>query len=209
MPWDASLNRDSHKTVRKHYVLSRATLKRQGKSSKDDERHVSMATPELAANSYKHILHPVTGISPTSKRILEDISGIWLAMYIIHDAKGVYVPGLAKRSGWRYMWGPKINRIHGGPRTKNVRSLAYEKRKTGLHDDLKTIRAVERKMREDGRIMSGNNFIQEIVQFVDVPHPATAPPVATATPVAEATPPVVPLVAEVMPGQGDSAEGTV
>ena len=64
-------------------------------------------------------------------------------------------------------------------------------------------------MREDGKIMSGNNFIQEIVQFVDVPPPATAPPVAAVTPAAEATPPAVPLVAELMPGQGDPAEGAV
>ena len=93
-------------------MLSRVTLKRQGKSSKDDDRHFSMATPELAANSYKRILHPVTGVAPISKRTLEDISGVWLAMYIIHDAQGVYVPGLAERSGRHYLPGPKINKIH-------------------------------------------------------------------------------------------------
>ena len=107
MPWDASLNRDSHETVRRHSVLSRATLKRQGKSSKDDDRHFSMATPELAANSYKRILHPVTGVAPTSKRILEDISGVWLAMYIIHDAKGVLRTGVGREERTALSAGPK------------------------------------------------------------------------------------------------------
>ena len=79
-----------------------------------------MATPELAINSYTRILHPVTGVAPTSKRILEDISGVWLAMYIIHDAKGIYVLGFAERSKQRSLRGPTINKIHGGPHKKNV-----------------------------------------------------------------------------------------
>ena len=87
MPWDTSLNRYAHKTVRRHCVMSRATLKRQGKSSRDDVRHFSMSTPELAAQTYKRLLHPITGVAPSSKRILEDVSGVWLAMKIVYEKR--------------------------------------------------------------------------------------------------------------------------
>ena len=69
-----------------------------------------MATPELAAKTYKRLLHPITGVAPTSKRILEDVSGVWLAMNIVCEQKGVYVPGLAERSGRRYIKGSEKKR---------------------------------------------------------------------------------------------------
>ena len=75
-----------------------------------------MATPKLAAEMYKRLLHPVTGVTPPSKRILEDVSGVWLAMEIVCKHKGAYVPGFAKQSGRRFIknseekewpWGPR------------------------------------------------------------------------------------------------------
>ena len=100
-------------------------------------------------------MDPIIGISPTSKRILEDVSGVWLAMYIVYEAKGVYVPGLGERSGHCYLKGPKQKEGCGGPRKKGIHSLAHEKRKVGMHDDLKAMRTVEMKMREGGSIQIG------------------------------------------------------
>ena len=167
MPWDASLNRDIHETVRRHCVMSRATLRRQGLSSQDDSRHFSMATPELAAETYKRLLHPITGVAPTSKRILEDVSGVWLAMNIVCEQKGVYVPGLAERSGRHFIRGSGQKEGRGGSRKKGVHSLAHQKRKVEMNANLKAIRAVERKMREVGSILSRQKFVDEIVHFDD------------------------------------------
>ena len=88
-------------------------------------------------------------------------------MNIVCEAKGIYVPWLAERSDCRYLKGPKQKEGRGGPRKKGVHSLAREKRKAGMHEDLKAMRAVEMKMREDGSIQSGEKFISEIVQFKD------------------------------------------
>ena len=88
-------------------------------------------------------------------------------MYIVYVAKGVYVPGLAERSGRRFIKGPRQKESRGGPHKKGVHSLAHEKRKAGMHEDLKAMRAVEVKMREDGSILSGEKFIAEIIQFED------------------------------------------
>ena len=95
MLWDASLNNDAHETVRRHCVLSRSTLKRQGKKSTDDERHFSMATPELASQAYKRLLDPVTDVDPMDRRIVQDIIGVWIAIRIVYNAKEVYIQRLA------------------------------------------------------------------------------------------------------------------
>ena len=126
-----------------------------------------MATPQLASQTYKRLLHPISGVTPTNKRIPEDVYGVWLAMKIVYLAKGVYVPGLAERSGCRFIEGPKQKESRGGPHKKGVHSLAHEKRKAGMHADLKAMRAVKVKMREDGSILSGEKFIAEIIQFED------------------------------------------
>ena len=76
--------------------MFRATLRQQGRTSRDDERHFLMATPELAAERYTRLLHPITGVALPSKRTLEDVSGVGLAMKIVCEQKGVYVPGLAE-----------------------------------------------------------------------------------------------------------------
>ena len=51
----------------------------------------------------------------------------------------------------------------GGPRKKGVRSLAHEKRKAGIHEDLKAVQTVEVKIREDGSILSGEKSVAEII----------------------------------------------
>ena len=74
-----------------------------------------MATPELASQAYKRLLDPMTGVAPTDKRIVQDITGVWMAMRIVYDAKGVYVHGLAERSGCRYIRVREPSNGHGGP----------------------------------------------------------------------------------------------
>ena len=124
-----------------------------------------MATPKLAVKTYKRLLHPITGVAPTRKRILEDISGVWLAMKIVCEKKGVYITGLAERSGGRFIKGSRKKEGRGGSRKKGVHYLAHQKRNAGMYADLKAIRAVERKMREVGSILSGEKFMDEIVHF--------------------------------------------
>ena len=146
MPWDACLNQDLHESVRRHCVLSRATLKRQNK--KDDQRRFSMATPELGSRTYRRILDPQSGVAPSAKRIVQDIAGVFRAMEIVQKARGVYVEGLAERTGRRY----QKNNGHGGPRKKGDHSIAYLKKTTLLHPDLREMRKEERAARERRRI---------------------------------------------------------
>jgi len=109
MPWDASLNQDVHESVRRHCILSRAALR---------------------------ILHPSTGCSPSPHRINEDIEGVWKSMEIVRQHRGVYVPGLAERTGRRYQKTQAVTEQRGGPRTKGDPSIAHMKQITTMHCDL-------------------------------------------------------------------------
>ena len=144
MPWDASLNQDVHESVRRHCILSRYALKRLGKKE-GDERKFSMATPKLGKEPYLRIVHPITGCSPSADRINQDIDGVWKAMEIVQQLKGVYVPGLAERTGWRYEKVQGVSDQWGGPWTKGDHSVAYMKQITTMHSDLGDMRKEERK----------------------------------------------------------------
>ena len=143
MPWDASLNQDVHESVRRHCILSRAALKRIDKNGVD-ERKFSLATPKLGKESYLRILHPCTGCSPSPERINEDIGGVWKAMDIVRQHRGVYVPGLAERTGRRYEMVQEVDQ-RGGPRTKGDPSIAHLKKITSMHGDLRDMRKEERR----------------------------------------------------------------
>jgi hypothetical protein len=54
-----------------------------------------MAMAKEAAQCYKHILDPITGVVPTSERILQVVNKAINALQVIFEAEGVYVPGLA------------------------------------------------------------------------------------------------------------------
>ena len=101
MPMDVSLNKDMHESVTRHCVLSRALLKRMDRLF--DERAFSLSTPKEGSRAYLQIYHPESGIAPTSKRIAQDIEGVQIAMEKICEAEGAFVPGLAARSGKRYI----------------------------------------------------------------------------------------------------------
>jgi len=66
MPLDKRLNKDVHKAVNQHYILTNDL-------PKDDERRFGLETPKQVASSYKRIWDPDTGISPSSDRIAHDI----------------------------------------------------------------------------------------------------------------------------------------
>ncbi|EJK60897.1 hypothetical protein THAOC_18686 [Thalassiosira oceanica] len=143
MPWDASLNQDVHESVRRHCVLCRSTLKRQDRLN--DDRRFSLATPKLGVATYLRIIdpRPFVGVSPTPKRIVQDIEGAWNAMMIVYQHKGVYVEGLATRTGHRHIKS-KEKKNWGGARVKGDHSIAHLKRSTRMHRDLQDMRSEER-----------------------------------------------------------------
>ena len=95
----------------------------------------------------------ITGVASPSERILQDIDGVWKAFKIVAEAKGVYIQILAERTGRRYMKS-KTKMGHGGARTAKDRSLAYLKKTTMMHPDLKALmkEAREFDQRESDRI---------------------------------------------------------
>lgn len=139
MPWDACLNQDAHEGARRHAVLSKSCLKRQGKT--EDDRAFSMATPRLCSENYRRVMDPdpYIGVAPSAKRIVQDFDGVWIAMKIICDAKGCYVPGLAERTGRRYIKSATRGR-HGGSRAKGDHEVFFWGKMKGLHKDLKEMR---------------------------------------------------------------------
>ena len=140
---DASLNKDVHECARRHCLLSRATLKIQNKTQ--DKRTFSLSTPTIASSTYRRIYCPTTGVAPTSKRILEDIEGrVTLAMKVVHAHKGVYVHGLAERTGRRYTR-TEAKKKSGGNSVKKDWSKMHLRRTTEMHLlDLHEMRAKER-----------------------------------------------------------------
>ena len=109
MPLDNSCNKDIKSSVDRSITLSNALCK-----DKNDPRVFSIATPNHASRAFKRIFDPVTGVSPTSERIIQDIDRVWVNMRTIYENDGAHVPGLASRTGHRkssgrngFKWGGK------------------------------------------------------------------------------------------------------
>ena len=116
MPLDNSLNQDIHESVRANVAFS-LILRRF--VPENDPQLFSMTTPKATAEAYKRINHPVTGISPTPKRIEQDVSKFVSACWEIYRAKGVYVPGLASHTpGHRHIVTAQKSKKRGGKRTR-------------------------------------------------------------------------------------------
>ena len=103
MPLDASLNKDLHDGVRRNC---------QATSHLDDAdpRKFSMKDTKMGLDACLRTWELV----PSSKRILEDIDGVFESMHFIVAAEGVAIPGRADRPGHRFI--PKGGR--GGRRVK-------------------------------------------------------------------------------------------
>ena len=109
MPWDNNLNQDVHLAVDRH-VSCTSLFK------KEDEQKFLLATPLQASYAYRRLLHPVTGIVPSSKQIVEDIDKVFVNLQKIYECKGIKDTALAKRSGKR--WESAGEERRGGKREK-------------------------------------------------------------------------------------------
>ena len=136
MPLDNSLNNDTHEQVRRHMIMSHSGCK----YGEKDPRMFSLATPKEGASAYKRVWDPVNGVAPPSKRIVQDINKVVVAMKKIHEVKGVFVPGLAggRVPGNRHQnTAKKTSNNHGGKRAKLEYDLALDE--ASMHSDLKSL----------------------------------------------------------------------
>lgn len=112
MCWDCSLNHDVHSTVEFYSSLCRWVpkdhplyLQRFGKAS-----------TKVMRESYLRVLDPVTGVCPSSKRIVQDITKCWgKHLDLICGVRGAAVKDLGNRVGKRKLEGVKKR---GGKRVK-------------------------------------------------------------------------------------------
>ncbi len=85
-----------------------------------DDCLITMTTPKEMARSYKHIFDPTTGIAPKSEHIFQDVNKVVYALYVIYEAEGVYVPGLAggHTPGGHHTATTEGKKARGGKRTR-------------------------------------------------------------------------------------------
>ena len=112
MPWDCSLNQDVHVTVDNHSCYFRAIPSDHPLYHK----RFSKSSPSIMLKSYLRILDPVTGVCPSSERIIQDITRCWgKHIDIICEHRGRAVDGIGSRNGHRKIKGLCV---WGGKRTK-------------------------------------------------------------------------------------------
>ncbi|KAL7461345.1 hypothetical protein ACHAXS_001763 [Conticribra weissflogii] len=109
---DNSLNQDVHEARRRHCVMLKALC------NDGDPRLFSIATPRVGSSTYARIFDPITGVAPSSKRIVEDIHGVFNSCLKIHDAEGAFVDRLANCTGHRKRGGRNGKGTWGGVRVK-------------------------------------------------------------------------------------------
>jgi hypothetical protein len=134
MPLDTSLNQDIHESAKKHNLLSMAIHTH----SVSDNHLFSLARPKEAARCYKHILDPITGVIPTSERILQDVNKAINALQVILEAEGVYVPGLAdgRTASHRHTTTDAGKKPRGGKRVRT--EYIHSQATSHIHPDLLT-----------------------------------------------------------------------
>jgi len=112
MPWDCSLNRDIHCRVSQYESMSRWIKEGHPLWSK----RFTTANQKQMVSSYMRVLDPETGVCPSSKRIVQDITRCWGEnIDRIVEARGVIVPNLGSRTGHRVV--PGVD-SRGGKRVK-------------------------------------------------------------------------------------------
>ena len=136
MPWDAHLNSDVHAALDHHVLVSKHL-------DDSDERKFDASTPKKMLAAYRRILDPsIHGVCPPSRRILEDVRRVILAMQMVVAADGCLIEDDNIRSGRRYESGTMRNSNWGGKRTKNDQSK-YSPDDYGLHEDLLAVREAQ------------------------------------------------------------------
>ena len=102
MPWDCSLNQDVHVAVDNHALYFSSV----GKDNPLYAKRFSKSSPSIMSKSYLRILDPVTGVCPSSDRIIQDIQRCWgKHIDVICEHKGSAVEGIGDRNGVRNIVG--------------------------------------------------------------------------------------------------------
>jgi hypothetical protein len=91
MPWDLSLNKDSHENTNRHVVLTHEL-------ADDDPKKFDLSTPKKGSWADQRVLK----IFPSSKQIKQDILNVFVNMEKVWKAGGILVEGLGKNYGERY-----------------------------------------------------------------------------------------------------------
>ena len=91
------------------------------------------------SSAYLRVFDPDTGISPTSKQIVQDVKWVMNAWWAILKAQGVYVPGLAggRIAGGRHIATIEKNALRGGKRVRMEYNLALNDQE--MHADLRAV----------------------------------------------------------------------
>ena len=84
MPWDTHLNQDVHTSHDYHCVCT-------SHLPEGHENKFSGTTPKRMAHSYKRILDPVDGVTPSKNRIVQDINRILGSLDLVYKAKGILI----------------------------------------------------------------------------------------------------------------------
>ena len=127
MPLDCSLFKDVDDAVARHIAVSCWVPK----DHPDYNKRFSRSSRVISRSTYFRILDPVTGVSPSSRRIIQDVDRCWgKHILAIIKAKGCCVRGLGSRVGYR-----KVDGVEewGGLRVKEEEGLDVD----DLHIDAK------------------------------------------------------------------------
>ena len=96
MPWDAHLNQDVHSSVDFHSVLTKHL-------ADEDPRKFDTSTPKKMSAAYRRILcSDETGVSPPSRRIIQDVSRVPMAFREVMWADGCLIAEQNMRQGRRF-----------------------------------------------------------------------------------------------------------
>lgn len=113
MPQDCSLFKDIDDAVARHIAVTCWMPK----DHPNYNLRFSRSNSKISRSTYFRILDPETGVSPSSRRIVQDVDRCWTDhIRAIVKAKGCCVPGLGSRVGVRKVdgvekWGG--NRVKG------------------------------------------------------------------------------------------------
>ena len=126
MPWDCSLNHDVHAKVDYYSTLFRWVQPDHPLYPK----RFSKANPSIMVHSYLRILDPVTGVCPSSERIVQDVTKCWgthLDIICGEDVRGAGIGGLGSRVGRRV--------LHGLEKRGGKRKKGKWTKNNDLHED--------------------------------------------------------------------------
>jgi hypothetical protein len=126
MAWDCHLNKYVDDAVA-HHVSVTCNLTDDDVAADGHKLQFSRATPSVQTQAYLRIMDPETGVSPTPKQIVHDMTRAFTDhLRAIYDAKGTVVPGLGNlRYGRRAVAARAgMEKQSGGARPKEAKAIA-------------------------------------------------------------------------------------